>query len=254
MTLCVTDLDGTLVFTGNPAPELRLVETFRSGRTSLIHEPAREILARLGRDENLLVATSRTVEQFLRADLPSLPYVLASNGLELIDHGKVSHRWREGVDRILTASTRPWSSLKASCQPVLAAAGVLEAVTETYFVVAVGTPDAVIACARGLTPILDPSGWSADAVGRKLYLLPTALDKKAGVARFMGSRGFSDYVAAGDSPLDLEMLLGANAAMAPRGSQLAGLTAQGLLITQAEGPSAGTEILTWFCSQLASGN
>lgn len=93
------------------------------------------------------------------------------------------------------------------------------------------------------------NNWELSVQGRKLYLVPLNINKKAAIQFIKEKEGMSCVVAAGDSLLDLEMLKAADLAFAPAHGELYSLYRQGvsglekLRFTQKSGIEAAEEIL-----------
>jgi len=91
--------------------------------------------------------------------------------------------------------------------------------------------------------------WELSIQGRKLYLVPWNVNKKAAIQYIQAKEGISCVVAAGDSLLDLDMLKTADLALAPAHGELYSLYLQGLpglekiRFTQKSGIEAAEEIL-----------
>lgn len=246
MTICVTDLDGTLVFIAGPHPELCEVERFASGRVARIHRDTVRGWCALASLDQLIVSTSRTVEQFRRASLPAAPYVLATNGLDLIDHGTIDLKWRDERLGALAVEVEPWSRIGSGCLAALGGVDLRPGVIGDYFVVMVGSRDAVSAGAERLSAQVNSVGWRVVPVGRKLYLLPTRLDKQQGVAALLARLQIDQYIAAGDSMMDLAMLGAAQRSVVPCGSDLETARIPDLTVTHSGGTHAGRDIVAWF--------
>lgn len=91
--------------------------------------------------------------------------------------------------------------------------------------------------------------WELSVQGRKLYLVPLNVNKKAAIQYIKEKEGLSRVVAAGDSLLDLDMLKAADLALAPAHGELYSLYLQGISglekirFTQKSGIEAAEEIL-----------
>lgn len=93
------------------------------------------------------------------------------------------------------------------------------------------------------------NNWELSVQGRKLYLVPLNVNKKAAIYYIQEKEGMSSVVAAGDSSLDLDMLKAADLALAPAHGELYSLYLQGtpglekIRFTQKSGIEAAEEIL-----------
>lgn len=91
--------------------------------------------------------------------------------------------------------------------------------------------------------------WDLSIQGRKLYLVPRHVSKKAAIQYLREKEGSPTVVAAGDSLLDLEMLKNADIALAPAHGELFTRRIQGILganeiqFTKSSGIEASEEIL-----------
>jgi len=101
------------------------------------------------------------------------------------------------------------------------------------------------------------NNWELSIQGRKLYLVPINVSKKAAIEYIRAKEGIDQVVAAGDSLLDLDMLKVADVAVAPAHGELYLLYLQGILglekirFTQKSGIKAGEEILDNVAGLLA---
>ncbi|MGH8861816.1 MAG: HAD family hydrolase, partial [Jatrophihabitantaceae bacterium] len=91
-------------------------------------------------------------------------------------------------------------------------------------------------------------GWRTSLQGRKLYWVPDRLSKSAAVHEVAGRVGADLVLAAGDSLLDVDLLLAADLSIRPRHGELddRGWTAPTVTVTQSRGIAAGAEIVNWF--------
>src|SRR5581483_2084983 len=94
-------------------------------------------------------------------------------------------------------------------------------------------------------------GWRTSLQGRKLYWVPERLTKSAAVAEVAKRSGCERVLAAGDSLLDVDLLLAAERGIHPRHGELheQGWSAPNVVSTEASGIAAGEEIVRWFAAQ-----
>lgn len=101
------------------------------------------------------------------------------------------------------------------------------------------------------------NNWELSVQGRKLYLVPINVNKKAAMQYIKVKEGIDQVIAAGDSLLDYDMLKAADFAMAPAHGELYSLYLQGILglekirFTQESGIKAGEEILDYVAGPLS---
>lgn len=104
-----------------------------------------------------------------------------------------------------------------------------------------------------LTVLLDGWGYTVSLQGRKLYAVPRPLTKSAAVAEVVSRCGADGFVSAGDSLLDVDLLVAARAARRPRHGELlaAGWEHPGVDLTGGVGAAAGEEIARWLLAQIS---
>ena len=108
--------------------------------------------------------------------------------------------------------------------------------------------------------LADVSGWAAERgwrtslQGRKLYWVPEGLTKSAAVTEAARRCGSDRILAAGDSLLDVDLLLAADLAIHPRHGELydQGWSARTASTTAASGILAGEQIVNWFRANAGS--
>lgn len=250
------DLDRTLIYSARslalgPCPDrLRVVE-LRDGRPdSFVTERAAELLAELDRVAVLVPATTRTREQYLRVRLP-LPapprWAVCANGGTLLVDGVPDPEWGAAVRERLAREAAPLAEVLDHLRGAADPGWVLKRrVAEELF--------AYLVVEKSLLPagwVDELAGWAAERgwgvsyQGRKVYLVPRPLTKSAALAEVARRTGARTLLAAGDSLLDAEMLLAADAAWRPGHGELADRDwhAPGVTALPVRGGTAAEEIL-----------
>ena len=99
----------------------------------------------------------------------------------------------------------------------------------------------------------EPRGWTVSLQGRKVYAVPKPLTKSAAVREVARRTGADLTLAAGDSLLDADLLLAADAAWRPGHGELAeaGWLAPNTEALAERGVVAGEEILRRFLARAA---
>ncbi|RJO76885.1 HAD family hydrolase [Nocardia panacis] len=206
--------------------------------------------------------TTRTVKQFKRVQLPGAPwhYAITSNGGTILVDGVADARWRTTIDRQVRTGAE-LAEIEARLRDRVSDSWVdTLRIADRLFVYLVAKPGLIPedfvaewdAWCRG-------RGWWVSRQGRKIYTIPTAVDKGRAVAevvrRLRESGELSDdapVFAAGDGALDAPMLRAADAAIRPRHGELEylGWTHPSLTVTRASGIRAGAEIVDWFLERI----
>ena len=268
MTLLVaSDLDQTLIYSPaaaarGPDRPHRVVEVLDGQVISLMSHRTESGLRELDTLAVFVPVTTRTRRQYERLDLPTRPRyaVVASGGGILVD-GKPDLEWAASVT----------SRLKGVSSPVAALREVFDGYRDREWLLRLRDADDVFLVAAVDADLLhadelahvrracDGHGWRALHQGRKLYVLPHALDKAAAVEHVAERVGSDsglpvDLLAAGDTLLDWPMLCAAERAWVPAGSELARLarSAPNVLRTAEAGLAAGEEIVTAWLEHAAA--
>ncbi|WP_432541048.1 HAD family hydrolase [Kineococcus sp. SYSU DK002] len=268
--LAASDLDQTLVFSARSAQadvaSLVPVEEYRDATISWVTPAAWSLFADLVASDRFVPVTTRTVEQYRRIRWPVRPprfAVCANGGVVLVD-GEPDAAWAAAVrgrlagcaplPDVLAALTRLARELVAVV-PGSQEPSVREVPGLFGYVVLRDGQRAALEGARlgELTRLLDGWGFTVSLQGRKLYAVPRPLTKSAAVAEVVSRCGAEGFVAAGDSLLDVDLLVAARAARRPRHGELlrTGWEHPGAELTDAVGAAAGEEIARWLLAATA---
>jgi hypothetical protein len=255
--LIASDLDRTLIYS-NKARQLgaddgpsTCVEIHDNKQASFMSVAAAEQLVELAAATTFVPVTTRIAEQYRRVTLPGPPprYAIVANGGVLLVDGAPDKGWGRHIERGLAESLKlddVWSHVAQVCHPEFT---VKLRNASGLFCYAVVRPDRL---PEGFVD--DISGWAAERgwrtslQGRKLYWVPERLTKSAAVAEVAARIDASLVLAAGDSLLDVDMLLAADRGIHPRHGELhdQGWSAPTVTSTTASGITAGAEIVNWF--------
>ena len=241
--LITTDLDRTLIFSPRATSQLggalpAVAVEHPGGQTAgeLCHA-ARDALAALPDFAWTCVATSRSVRRLARLRLPfPVHYAIAANGGVVLAGGVPDPDWA-GRTALLLARAAPAAEVRCAFAAFAGrAAGGADSARATWLE-RMGDEDDMCCLA-----IVDPArlgteqlaalagrcldlGWQASLVGRKLYAFPAGIGKEHAAAFVAGKvaerAGAAPLrLAAGDTEHDRPMLVGADLAWVPAGSEL----------------------------------
>ncbi|WP_375500114.1 HAD family hydrolase [uncultured Jatrophihabitans sp.] len=263
-TLIATDLDQTLIYSrraiarwGGGSAAIAAVEQYQGVDSSFMTAIAAATMAELTEQATVVATTTRTPEQLARVRLPGGPtaFAVAANGGVLLVDGVPDVDWGRAVAERVTAGA-PVAEVLAhaqdTCRPEWTK---LVRTASDLFCYAVldraGLPDTFVADEAAWAA---ERGWQVSLQGRKLYWVPTSLTKSAAVAEIVRRTGSDRVLAAGDSLLDADLLLAANAGIAARHGELvaSGWSAPHIEVTAADGIVAGEEIAAWFAASLSA--
>ncbi|HSA50535.1 MAG TPA: HAD family hydrolase [Yinghuangia sp.] len=263
------DLDRTLIYSqaaarlglgpGEEPPELECVEIYDGEPISFLTGTSAARIAELAARALLVPTTTRTREQYLRIALPGpVPgYAICANGGHILVDGRTDEDWHAGVCKRVAEESAPLAEVVAHLEAVTDPLWTRKLrVAEDLFTYLVLERDRVPA---GLVEEL--TGWAAERgfgvslQGRKLYFVPAALTKGAAVDEVRTRTGARTVLAAGDSLLDIELLLAADAGIRPAHGELADTdwTAPHVVATRSAGVRAGEEILAWLLDAAGAG-
>lgn len=258
-TLFASDLDRTLIYSAGAlgltmpdrdAPRLLCVEVYERRPLSYLTETAAALLTELAeRPETLFVpATTRTREQYERIHLPGPPpaYAVCANGGQLLVDGEPDRDWHAGVRRRLS-DCAPLAEVRARLLATADPAWLLKERTAEDLFAYLVVDRALLpeAYPKELAAWAEPRGWTISLQGRKIYAVPRPLTKSAAVAEIAERTGATRTYAAGDSLLDTDLLLAADAGWRPGHGELAdaGWSAPHITALAERGVAAGERIL-----------
>ncbi|MCX4630070.1 HAD family hydrolase [Streptomyces sp. NBC_01443] len=266
--LVASDLDRTLIYSAaalgltmpDPvAPRLLCVEVHESKPLSFMTETAAALLAELTADPAVVFVptTTRTRKQYQRIRFPGRPakYAICANGGQLLVDGVPDRDWRRRVAARLAEECAPLEEvhghLLATADPAwLRKVRVAEDLFAYLVVERALVPEEWV---KALTEWADGRGWTVSLQGRKIYAVPRPLTKSAAMHEVARRTGASTTLAAGDSLLDADLLLAADASWRPGHGELAdaGWTAPTVTPLATAGVLAGEEILRAFARAVA---
>lgn len=266
--LVASDLDRTLIYSAaalgltmpDPvAPRLLCVEVHESKPLSYMTETAAGLLAELTADPGVVFVptTTRTRKQYQRIRFPGRPaqYAICANGGQLLVDGVPDRDWRRQVAARLERECAPLEEvhghLVASADPAwLRKARVAEDLFAYLVVERMLLPDEWL---KSFAEWAAERGWTVSLQGRKVYAVPRPLTKSAALHEVARRAGATTTLAAGDSLLDADLLLAADAGWRPGHGELAdaGWTAPTVTALPQAGVLAGEEIVRAFTREAA---
>lgn len=256
-TLFASDLDRTLIYSadarslGADASPCVCVELYNDEPASFVTSAAAALLVELYRAGEFVPVTTRTPEQYRRVRLPGPEprYAVAANGGVLLAEGVPDPAWTRRVGARL-AEAAPLSEvfdyIGRLCRPEFTVN--LRVAADLFCYAVVRPAELPAGFVADVTGWAAERGWRTSLQGRKLYWVPAGLTKSAAVAEVAERTGCGRVLAAGDSLLDIDLLLAADAGIRPRHGELfeQSWTAPHVVTTAAGGITAGEQIVAWF--------
>jgi hypothetical protein len=260
-TLVASDLDRTLIYSrkaralGADAVDAVCVEVHDGKDTSFVTATAARELTALAADAEFVPVTTRIAEQYRRVRLPGVQprFAVVANGGQLLVDGQVDASWTRQVEKAL-ADAFPlhsvWEQVGQVCHPEFTVK--LRNAADLFCYAVVHPHRLPPGFVEDVAGWAAERGWATSLQGRKLYWVPAALTKSAAVAEVARRADCARVVAAGDSLLDVDLLLAADRGIHPRHGELyeQGWSAPGVERTATSGILAGEEIVAWFRTQV----
>ena len=256
--LFASDLDRTLIYSksaralgSEESTERVCVEIHDGKQSSWMTAACAATLVRLAGLGELVPVTTRINEQYRRVGLPGPAplYAVTTNGGEILVNGKPDRAWAGGV-RARLAEEYPldsvWELASHVCHPEFTVK--LRNADDLFCYAVVRPKQLPMGFVEDVSGWAAERGWRTSLQGRKLYWVPESLTKSAAV-REVAQRLEADVVlAAGDSLLDVDLLLAADRGIHPRHGELfeQGWSAPTVTMTEAAGELAGEQIASWF--------
>lgn len=274
--LFASDLDGTLIYSrrliesidGETDYSLRLIETLNGKEISFTSEAIIKKLKMINQHIFFVPTTTRSLQQYNRIRLfreeVKPTYAIVNNGGTILKNGEPMVEWQGIIQEKIKempltreAVYKKFSEIKSS-EWVTSAKEVDDLFT--YFLI-----DRDKVKREKLTPLfvwLKENQWTGSLQGRKLYLIPNCVNKREPILFLMKKLGLKEFIAAGDSFLDLPMLRATSRAIVPCHGELIeglgkGLAKEGIKYTTNKGVAAGEEILDFVvkaCIDLSQQN
>jgi hypothetical protein len=259
--LVATDLDRTMIYSkrarslGVDDDRAVCVELHDGKPASYMGAAAARRLATLAGSAVVVPVTTRVVEQYRRVLLPGPParFAITANGGVLLVDGCVDGDWSRHVQHHLMGTfplERVWDQVGHVCRPEFTQK--LRNASDLFCYAVVRPSRLPAGFVEDVSGWAAERGWRTSLQGRKLYWVPERLTKSAAVAEVAGRTECETVLAAGDSLLDVDLLLHADRGIHPRHGELyeQGWSAPTVSTTKASGILAGDEIVEWFGDQL----
>ncbi|TGE37917.1 haloacid dehalogenase [Desulfosporosinus fructosivorans] len=262
LMLFASDLDQTLIYSHKTFiskeidEQIRPVERLDDRFISYMTQNALNALKEIAQKALFVPVTTRTKLQYQRINFLSYgithQYAVTSNGGTIFSEGVEDSDWSrlviEGRDKCLAAQDliKKFEEISHSSW-VLKDSGKMA--DELFYYCLIDREKIPVTELAAFKLWARENNWELSIQGRKLYLVPLNVNKKAAILYIKEKEGISCVVAAGDSLLDLDMLKAADLGLAPAHGELYSLHIQGksglekIKFTQKSGIEAAEEIL-----------
>ncbi|AIQ72093.1 MULTISPECIES: HAD family hydrolase [Paenibacillus] len=257
-----SDLDRTLIYSLNAigvpenTPGLVPAEVVDGKTVSYISQKALADLMELTSRIIFMPVTTRTIAQYKRINLfqdTIIPdYAITSNGGNILIGGEVDKSWRASVGRLVQNESAAAEEVRMHVRSVVHEEWIIsERYCDDLFYTFVVVRDLLpMDEITNLAERLYDLGWRVSLQGRKLYVVPAAVNKSDAIVYVRRTVRSEPMVASGDSLLDKSLLESADYAIAPChgeifAEQQSGLVKSRYPFTKQAGVFAGDEILQY---------
>jgi hydroxymethylpyrimidine pyrophosphatase-like HAD family hydrolase len=257
-----SDLDRTLIYSLNAigvpenTPGLAPAEVIDGKTVSYISQRALNELLELTSRIIFMPVTTRTIAQYKRINLfqeTIIPdYAITSNGGNILIGGVVDKNWRESVGRLVERYSASAEEIRVYVRSVVREEWIISEryCDDLFYTFVVERELLPMDEITNLTDRLYNLGWRVSLQGRKLYVVPAAVNKSDAIIHVRQTVRSEPMVASGDSLLDKSLLESADYAIAPChgeifAEQQSGLVKSKYPFTKQAGVFAGDEILQY---------
>jgi len=257
--LFASDLDRTLIYSkksrGQEVGEqdILAVEWVDDKPVAFMTKKGIELFRSLPADLNFVPVTTRTAPQYQRVtgliDASEPPtYAIVSNGAVILENGEPIAEWSNKVKDQLQRDCTSIEHVMPQLESYAKKGCVVEVKqAESWFVyMIVDEKTFQVEDIELLSQIFYQQGFTLSHQGRKLYIMPNCINKSTALLFVKERIAASTVIAAGDSLLDLDMVIGADQGFIPSHGEAARhnqALPPHVSITAHSGVLAGEEIL-----------
>ncbi|WP_419960774.1 HAD family hydrolase [Psychrobacillus sp. BM2] len=257
--LFASDLDRTLIYSKNSRgqevgeQDFAAVEWVDEKPTAFMTNKGLQLFQQIASSITFLPVTTRTAEQYNRitglfhtAEKPK--YAIVSNGAVILEDGNPLAEWS---DKVIAQMQQDLTSIEHvlpqldSYKKNKFVLKVMQA--ESWFVyLIIDEHTFSVEDFENLSEIFYQQGFTLSHQGRKVYIMPTCINKSTALQFVKERIAATTVIAAGDSMLDYEMVLKANQGFIPSHGEAilkGGDLPSHVSITNQAGVLAGEEIL-----------
>ncbi|QDX92686.1 hypothetical protein EEL30_10420 [Brevibacillus laterosporus] len=265
--LYASDLDQTLIYSRRSfgafdenSEKIRLVEMRGEKEISFMVQRATDVLKEIAAQMMFVPVTTRTREQYRRIHLfykeirPT--YAVTSNGGHILYNGQLDMAWNHSVTQKIEDSSLPLHELIKAFAEIKSS----EWLHNEYIADKLFYYCTVNRTTMPMEEILvfgdwaNQKGWNLSIQGRKVYIVPHAVNKRDAVRAIQEREGLTTLISSGDSLLDFPLLDASDISIAPPHGELFQLRDRGnIQFTQKSGILASLEIVEMVMQVLQEG-
>ena len=255
-----SDLDQTLIYSLRSrglcaTDKLRSVESLDGNEISFMTEESIAKLQGMMKHALFIPVTTRTQQQYERITIFAAgtqpKYAVTSNGGNILINGDPDIEWKQKIISGIKHSCLPVQDIMVKFQEIAHSDWIVSGryAEEIFYYFVVNRDQLPENELTSFGQWAQTNCWNVSIQGRKVYLVPEVVNKKAAVVYIKELEGKTYLAASGDSLLDYCMLQLADYAIAPRHGELYRSFLEGNLIdskinfTVASGILSAEEIL-----------
>ena len=232
MILFTSDLDRTLIYSNTMmqtypvAGDVIPVEHKEELIISYMSQDSIDLLKQFSKNHLFVPVTTRAVYQYERIHALAKDiqpkYAITSNGGTLLVDGKSDTAWTKLVQERLADQSQPKEEMLRTFAKIRHKSWVLREfyIDDLFYMFHVNRELVPRAELAEFQNELATMGWSMFLHGKKLYVLPTCLNKAYAVQYLQKFVDYDLHVAAGDSMMDYEMICEADYGYSPTHGEL----------------------------------
>ena len=239
--LFASDLDQTLIYSYRTImskeiiAQIRPVEWLEDRFISYMTQSAISKLRKISQEVLFVPVTTRTKLQYQRINLLGYnivhQYAVTSNGGTIFYMGREDEDWSQLVLEGSHNSVAAQDLIK-KFEEIAHPSWVIENsgkwADNLFYYCLIEREKIPVSQLAAFKIWASENNWELSVQGRKLYLVPRNINKRAAIQYIQDQENINRVVAAGDSMLDLEMLRAADLAIAPAHGELYSLYKQGV--------------------------
>lgn len=228
-----SDLDRTLIYskvfleglTAEECNQIELVETLEGREISYMTKDAIRKIKELQKHMLVIPTTTRTIAQYQRIHLFSQTirpkYAVTSNGGNILVNGEVDKVWQEHIRQSMTRDSVPYGVLMNEMKGIKGSWILREYMADDLFGYMIVDPSCIPHTAlKEFKIFVEENNWSMSLQGRKLYFVPSCVNKGKAIRYIAEKEKIKTIIGAGDSLLDLPLIDAAGYSIIPPHGEL----------------------------------
>lgn len=246
MIYFVSDLDNTIIYSKNNENS-ECVEFKNDKEITYMTKKAIKLMNKILNDKNIVFipCTLRSLEQVDRIsflDVNKLPFLICDNGFSIYYNGILDKSWKDKMKKIISFEDNKKLYLKLDefIQKNKIPIYKLYSSDDAYYTVIFHNADDLNKYYESIIPIVDQSKYRFFIHKRKLYIIPSMLNKKLALEYIIKKNKLKNIITSGDGFVDEDFVKLGSKKIVPLHSTF---NTENMIVTKNIGILAGEEIL-----------